>query len=201
MPTSEHIRTTASPAGSSRKALFELQVEQHHHDEAYHREIARLPLHHRLNHMALHFAKYVGKIAAANDEEALQAVYTDVLIIGLSVANILNIELWDFLDHKDRDFPGLLPFGRDLANHLEQVLKDRQKLLRETAMAAGRIAAACEKIDHLEDVSFRAEIIGGIRQLATLSIAFLAEHGADPSDAVRNRLSGVKQRSKLHGRI
>src|SRR5260221_65663 len=42
----------ALPGMAAGKLMFELQVEQHHHDETYHREIARLPMHHRLNHMA-----------------------------------------------------------------------------------------------------------------------------------------------------
>jgi len=111
--TSDRTRAVApSDAGSARNTLFELQVEQHHHDENYHREIARLSLHQRLNHMALHFAKYAGKVAATTDPDGLTRVYVDVLIIALSTANILNIKLWDLLEPDGREFPGLLAFGR-----------------------------------------------------------------------------------------
>lgn len=202
MRVNENAKDIAcSVAGSARKVLFELQVEQHHHDETYHREIARLSLHHRLNHMALHFAKYAGKIAIANNEQALVAVHIDIIIIALSTTNILNVQLWNILEHGDREFPGLVPFGRELATRLQKVLKDRAELLRENAIATGRIAAACEKIDHLEDISFRTEIVAGVRQLAMLSIAFLALQGVDPAEAVRQRLRGVKERLVLHGRV
>src|ERR1700744_5090150 len=90
---------TASNSGSAKNILFELQIEQHHHDENYHREIARLSMHQRLNHMALHFAKYAGKIACAENLTEVAPVYVDTLIIALSTANILNVEIWDHLAH------------------------------------------------------------------------------------------------------
>lgn len=197
-----HSMSTASPnAASARTILFDLQVEQHEHDEVYHREIARLPLHQRLNHMALHFAKYSGKIAAAADDAALAAVFTDVLIIAVSSANILNQELSALLVGDPGQHSTLLGFGRAAALTGGDIVSDRNLLLRETSIAAGRIAAACEKIDHLEDISYRTEFSLGIKRLAELSLAVLARHGVDPAYAVRHRLSDVRKRLKLHGRI
>ena len=80
-------------------------------------------------------------------------------------------------------------------------MQRHDKLIRTTTMAAGRMAAACEKIDHLEEVSFRAEVRASIAVLATLSLAFISIRGIDPSQAVHERLDGVKARLKLHGRI
>ena len=187
--------------GSAKKILFELQVEQHHHDEKYHREIARLSVHQRLNHMALHFAKYTGKIAASSDPATLLPVYVDVLVISLSTANVLNIELWDLLGQDDQESPGLLAFGRLLAVGLIGEAEDHALLVRKTAVASGRIAAACEKIDHLEEISFRAEIRNGIAQISALSLAYISSQGIDAARAIRHRLETVKQRLKLHGRI
>ena len=48
---------------SAADELFALQIAQLKHDEFYHREIARLTVHARLNHMALHLCKYVGQLA------------------------------------------------------------------------------------------------------------------------------------------
>jgi hypothetical protein len=188
--------------GSARKILLDLQVEQHHHDEKYHREIARLSVHQRLNHMALHFAKYTGKIAASADPACLTPVYVDMLIIAISTANILNIELWDLLERSDREYPGLLAFGRSLAVDVAvENPADQSLLVRKTAIASGRIAAACEKIDHLEEVLFRAEIKEGLAQLSALSLAYISVQGVDAGHAIRQRLNDVKQRLKLHGRI
>lgn len=189
-----------APTGSAQSMLFELQVEQHQHDEAYHREIARLPLHQRLNHMALHFAKYTGKVASLSRVEDVDPVYTDILIIALSTANILNTRIWNLLPHGDREFAGLMSFGLYLAQ-TNRCVEMRDELLCESARATGQIAAACEKIDHLEEVSFRSEIKSGIASLATLALSLLAVHHVDPAAAVRSRLSEVKQRLLLHGRV
>lgn len=183
---------------SAKKALFDLQVEQHQHDEKYHREIARLSLHHRLNHMALHFAKYAGKIAGANDPIELQDVFVDVLVIALSTANVLNLDLGELLQMDNREFSGLLELGLAAA---ERNSSNEVSLLNQFTVATGRIAGACEKIDHLEEINFRAEIRGGVARLAELAIGYIASRGADPAEAVRNRLTGVKRRLKLHGRI
>src|SRR5258708_36033321 len=191
----------ASDHGSAKKSMFELQVEQHEHDEKYHREIARLSVHQRLNHMALHFAKYTGKIAAGDDPGSILPVYVDSLIIAFSQSNILNIELWDVLEQHGREFPGLLAFGRSIAVDVSADLSDHSRLLRKTAVAAGRIATACEKIDHLEEILFRAEIKAGLAQISALSLAYISSQGVDPTYAIRQRLSEVKRRLKLHGRI
>lgn len=191
----------ASELGSARKILFQLQVEQHEHDEKYHREIARLSLHQRLNHMALHFAKYTGKIASAEDSEAIERVCVDALIISLSTANILNVDLWDTLAGDDHEYPGLLACGRSLAVAGGWNLADRAELVTAMAVAGGRVAAACEKIDHLEEISFRSEIKAGLGCLSAISLAYIAQCGHDPANAVRQRLDGVKRRLKLHGRI
>src|SRR5262249_6447012 len=114
--------------GSAKHALFELQVEQHRHDETYHREIARLTLHQRLNHTALHLAKCAGKVAAADNVESMTPVYVDTFIIALSTASILNIELWFLLGHADHDVPGLLTFARILAAQHGLEMTDRNEL-------------------------------------------------------------------------
>jgi len=198
----ERVRNKTMPdIASAKDILFELQVEQHHHDEAYHREIARLSLHHRLNHMALHFAKYAGKVAAKSSVRECVPVFVDTLIIALSTANILNVELWGLLETEGREYPGLLAFGRSLAAKAGIGVSDYSRLVANTAIASGRMAAACEKIDHLEEILFRAEVRTSIASLATTSLAVISAQGIDPAQAVHERLDSVKKRSILHGRI
>jgi hypothetical protein len=202
MNKSDHTRAQQPLAkGSARAMLFELQVEQHHHDEKYHREIARLPIHQRLNHMALHFAKYAGKIAAAVEENEISATCVDILIIALSTSNVLNGELWELLEAGEHEYPGLIAFGLALAQRNDVSVADHNSLLRATVIASGRVAAACEKIDHLEPIAFRTEISVGVGRLGTLALAMLGGRGVDPGNAVRERLAHVKERLKLHGRI
>src|SRR6185312_13049137 len=169
----EHA-TPLTGACSARSQLLELQIEQHHHDEAYHREIARLSLHQRLNHMALHFSKYAGKIAATTEVAGTMAVCVDIFIIALSTANIVNVELYDLLEEDGREFPGLLPFGRTLAHSMAEELGSHDLLLRATAVVAGQMAGVCEKIDHLEEIPFRSEIRRCIARLSAIAIAIMS---------------------------
>jgi hypothetical protein len=203
MTSMQYHMKPATVSASAEKQLFDLQIEQHHHDEQYHREIARLSLHARLNHMALHFAKYAGKIAASDSQITVRAVYVDVLIIALSTANILNLKLWEaFGDSvREHEFPSLLAFGRSLGRAMDLDIRDYALLLKATAIAAGRVAAACEKIDHLEDVPYRAEIRHGIAELALIGLSVISQQGLDPVQAVRERLANVKQRLVLHNRV
>lgn len=202
MRSGDLSRREISTQVTARKVLFELQVEQHQHDETYHREIARLPLHQRLNHMALHFAKYVGKIAAVSDPATVAAVCTDTFIIALSTANVLNADLCELIEVDGGEFPGLREFGSAIALQIGKVhLTDRAWLVREMAVAAGQIAGACEKIDHLEEINFRADIRIATGRLAGIALGMIANRDADPAEAVRARLKAVKHRMKLHGRI
>ncbi len=198
----ERARVAAvSEPGSAKNVLFELQVEQHLHDEAYHREIARLSLHQRLNHMALHFSKYVGKVAALETIGESIPVFVDTLVIALSTANILNVKLWDLIGAGDQEYPGLLAFGRAVAADKRLPTANVPAVVLAMATASGRMAAACEKIDHLESVSYRTEIGASVGSLTRIALAAISASGVDPAHAVRNRLDGVKKRSILHGRI
>lgn len=201
---STHV-LTSSPVQlnkTTQSVLLDLQVEQHHHDETYHREIARLSLHQRLNHMALHFSKYTGKIAQAEGNiQTTNATFTDAFIIALSTANILNLELCECLGAKCVNAPSVASYGRSLCRDWEQRIDESNWILREMAVASGRVSAACEKIDHLEPVSFRSEISAGLTRITEVSIAYLTHVGVDPVEAVRKRLASVKERLKLHGRI
>lgn len=201
----KHMTANSTPTAtqipqSAKRQIFDLQIEQHTHDEAYHREIARLSLHQRLNHMALHFAKYAGKVASAQNSE-IPTIYTDTFIIGLSSANILNAELWDHLESGGDAHESLFEFGLSLMLRRSNSYASPEGLLKETVIAAGRVAAACEKIDHLEDIPFRAEIKAGVARLSEIAIAVLASYGIDPARAVRERLAAVKTRLKLHGHV
>jgi hypothetical protein len=168
--------------------LDRLQGEQFEHDEAYHREIARLPTQSRLRHMALHFAKYSGNFVeaqAACDEAAIQRIATDVFIIGLSTSNILNFRLSEELAQERPEAGEVTPssFGTSLAVH------------------AGRMAAACEKLDHLEDFPFRPVLREATVELVRSAIAFANMRGWDLRNLVRVRLKPVKEKFIHHDRM
>jgi hypothetical protein len=170
-----------------RAILDQLQLEQFEHDETYHREIARLPTQNRLRHMALHFAKYSGNFVearAARDEQAIQRVATDVFIIGLSAANTLNFRLSEVLVHE----------GAGIGDVGESSLAD------SLAIQAGRMAAACEKLDHLEDFPFRPVLREATVELVRSAIAFAELQSWDLRHLVRVRLKPVKEKFIHHDR-
>lgn len=188
-------------ACTAQAMLFELEVEQLQHDEVYHREIARLSLHHRLNHMALHFAKYTGKVASTTSMGDVIPDCVDTLIIAISTSNILNVRMWEMLGEGEQEYAGLLAYGRSLASRLAECIASPVHLAVSMAVASGKMAAACEKIDHLEEIPTRGEVKSAVAGLAALSLAAIAASGIDPVSAVRERLGAVKKKSKLHGRM
>jgi hypothetical protein len=162
--------------------LEEIQLDQFKHDETYHREIARLSTQDRLKHMALHFAKYSGNLAeAGEDHGAVQKALTDTFIIAVSTTNILNVRLSDALAEVSARMP----------ESFATILTTR----------AGRMAAACEKLDHLEDVAFRPIIRQCVMDLLRAAAAEAERHGWEIETLVRKRLAGVKQKMIFHGRV
>ncbi len=138
---------------SAADELFALQVAQLRHDEFYHREITRLTVHARLNHMALHFAKYVGQLAGAievNDRALIRRTITDAFVIALSSANTLNLSLGVSIPSAS-DARSLTELGRMLSKDSN----GQNRLLSSFAIPAGHIARACEK-----SITLRAFRIG-----------------------------------------
>lgn len=160
-----------------------VQFAQFEHDEKYHREISRLSVQDRLRHMALHFAKYAGRLYDQPSDEVVKQTAIDTLIIGISCANILNDDL-----------------GRALASDtLKQ--SNAGEFPRQLTIAAGEMAGACERIDHLEDFPFRRAIREQVNAIVALTLTFFAENEWDPIAEMSARLAGVKAKSIFHGKL
>ena len=183
--------------------LFQLQLEQLQHDESYHREICRLTVHDRLNHMALHFAKYTGKIATLfedEDAEQLARVVTDIFIISLSSANTLNLKLSDQINEcLDIGHDDLITLGCILARRSDISSLDRRWLLLTMAKLTGQMAKACESIDHLEEYSFREKIIESVVGICKTVLIVASFTNLDLIVETRTRLAFVKERLIFHG--
>lgn len=127
----------------NRDRVFSLQAAQQAHDDVYHRDIANLPTADRIKHMTLHFAKYVGYLADAltdNDVEKIERILVDAFIITLATANSLTQDL-----------------SVDVASTEVSDSSDHSafRILADFAVIAGRMAKACESLDHLEAMPFR----------------------------------------------
>lgn len=176
------VITDSSEAASLDAAVLDrLQWEQFEHDEKYHREIARLTVQDRLKHMALHFAKYAGELFAGPSEGKFRRLVTDTLIIAISAANTLNIRLADIVGKA----------GSCNAPDFD----------RQLVVAAGRMATACEKLDHLEDFPFRPHIADEVVKIIDAALAVFMDKGWDVPTTIKERLAPVKAKSIFFGKL
>ena len=76
---------------------------------------------------------------------------------------------------------------------------DTEGLFRWTAITTSPMAAACEKLDHIEDFPFRRVMRESVVNLAKGALVFAGVRGWDLAQLVRERLRGVKEKSVLHG--
>lgn len=185
---------------SIEKQLLTMQSQQYDHDEFFHKEITRLNIHQRLNHMALHFAKYAGKICNcilnAQDEQILKKTVIDSFIISTTCANILNIRISDKLSFSHTQMPeSLLDLGYDVTNQLGIDTKDPLWLIKTYPIVVGELAKACESVDHLESYQYRESIADCVIKICSLMLVAASHLNIDLATEVSNRLTGVKKKS------
>jgi hypothetical protein len=168
----------------SAETLDGLQWEQHQHDEQYHREIARLTVHERWKHMALHFSKYAGNLVGnRDDDEKLQRAVVDTFVIALSTSNTLNIK------------------ASELVSRSDVVVASGREFFEALVLGAGRMAAACEKLDHVEAVPFREEVTAAASYLLSATLRVAESRSWPLDELVRGRLAAVKQKWIHHDRV
>jgi hypothetical protein len=176
--------------------MLDLQREQFEHDERFHREIARLSVHARLNHMALHFCKYTGQFAAvcvSGDGKLRERTIIDSFIISLCSANALNFNLGEYIAPNLKVSSTIGDIGIYLTETLDQsVRKDDKWLFSAHAIQAGRMARACEKIDHLESFPFREESCDAVLGLCQIALIAASVYGIELHKAVHARRQQIR---------
>jgi hypothetical protein len=195
---SPHIHSSAADE------LFALQVAQLKHDEFYHREIARLTVHARVNHMALHFCKYVGQLGRAlqcDDKQTIRRTITDFFVIGLSCANILGLRLGTAIAEA-QGAACLKELGQILLKQSPSGSAGRGEwLLLAYAVDAGQVARACEKLDHLEAYPFREEINKSVAAICRTSLMAAEVLGFDMPRAIKERFEEVEPAYLFHNAV
>lgn len=184
----------------SDQILFDLQLEQRVHDKFYHPDICLLNVHQRLNHYALHFAKYCGRISKADiddDLASLRLALVDTFVIVLAASNTLNLRLSEAIPEL-ANASDLSDTDTKLAGAVVKAAK-KNGLLACYAIYSSEIAKACESVDHLEAYPFREKITAGVVSLGRLVLGESARLGLDLAAEVRRRLAEVKTRSMFHG--
>jgi hypothetical protein len=188
---------------SNATVLLRMQWEQLQHDQVYHPEILALSVADRMKHMTLHFTKYTGQIAAnlvERNEDRMNRVLVDSFIIVLASANSLQLDLGRRL--REGGVPpdaNLGVIGADVGHTAGRPeAPDAAWLLREYATCGGKLAKACESIDHLESFPFRDAMQTEILALCRLLLAETFRRGFDLQAAVRERLDGVERKNLFH---
>lgn len=178
--------------------LILIQKKQLEHDEIYHREIARLAMPHRLQHMALHISKYFARLVASRHKDADQLrLWTDAFIISVSTCNTLNRkleELWG-LENKPQMSASQLSHWIDQSFEAEVPSHARVTYL---AKHVEQFCNAAEKMDHIEEFPYRKAISASAAFIAGASAAEIQRSG-DLYHVVTERLDGVKAKSIFHG--
>lgn len=134
--------------------------------------------------MALHFAKYAGNLVGSVDDGAkLQRVVIDTFVIALSTSNTLNIR------------------ASDLLSRSAVAVVSGQEFFETLVVNGGTMAAACEKLDHIEPVAFREEVTKAVADLLAATVTFAASRSWSLDELVRARLAAVKKKWIHHDRL
>lgn len=179
--------------------LSALQSAQHHHDQRYHQDIWCLPFNARIKHMVLHFSKYTGRFISADeaqDHSILIATLIDTMIITLASANMLNLKLASLLGLEKTDKPNLRSIGKTLAASEFSATKNPHQLAAyQLGKIAGRMAKACESLDHMEAFDSRNVLEKGVLDISKLCLALAALLDLDLIPLIHTRWEEVEAKS------
>jgi hypothetical protein len=164
--------------------IEDLQAEQDRHDEFAHRDILNLPVERRLTHMALHFAKYAGRLIGMQDanRQVLERIIVDTTIICLCSANALRLPLGQFEGGSDVLRPPFSPVALPMW------------LGSQIAVHNGGFAKACEAFDHGEDFPYDEVLSASVLGILRSSLAAAETLPLDLATAIRSRWSGIEER-------
>lgn len=159
------------------KALRNLQARQREHDIRAHQDIYYLPYPARMKHLTFHVAKYSGRLASKSiSETELTRTLVDAFIISLAAADVLHLDFSESLNKKVKidQYPNLIDFGlalRDQPNKSEGL---SDWYFRKVAYIAGRMAKACESLDHMEPIPYREILSESVIELCRVTITAAA---------------------------
>lgn len=152
--------------------LYKIQFRQNEHDLKYHKDILSLGTQNRIKHLALHFAKYLGKLIY---EENSKKTLSDIAICCLSLANALNIQL-------------------EITRKKQiTVVKQKKEFIENYIRSISLIAKACESLDHLESYPSRNVLIEESNNIISLIISHLHSVGFTLNDIVEDRWKQIEK--------
>jgi hypothetical protein len=173
-----------------------MQWRQLNHDELYHREIARLSVGDKMKHMTLHLSKYLGNLVEAveaHDACCIEHQIVDAVIIITAAANTVNLNVAQSLGPIVDQVGSLSELGLSLPS-------DRRRndpegwLVKQLAIKIGRLAKACESLDHVEAYPFRERMQECLLDLYKLIISEAALRQLDIEARIEGRLDSIRSR-------
>lgn len=159
------------------------------HDVRFHTDVFNGGQKLRVTHYELHYAKYVGRLAAlknCDDEqkfsEGLERTVTDAFIITLAASEALNID-----------------FGQSprIESKLEKPPAARQKsaaedLFYELAIYNGGIAKALDSYDHMENFGSGEELRKSVKAIMKILLTTAEQIGLDLEDSTFKRWNEIE---------
>jgi len=103
-------------------------------------------------HMALKFTRLAGEFSCSKSENDNERIIAEIFSGSMVAAEILSA---------------------DLSHYNNEIFETRKgELPRATVICAGKMAEACEKLDHLEDYPFRETLLEQAVHLAAIAISY-----------------------------
>ena len=172
----------------SHDSIRNLQQQQQAHDLKSHKDILCLPVQDRLRHMVLHFAKYVGRLVNGGTQlgaTSFERTVVDTFIIALATANALNVNLGAFCT---------APQSEGEQGSLEAI---QTKFSIALAIQTGRMAKACEALDHVERFNIREELEAGVTAICSYCLAAASGANIRLPEAVTARWREIETKDAL----
>jgi hypothetical protein len=152
-----------------------------------------------MKHFALHMVKYLGYFAEATDlgdNGRFERTLVDAFIIALASANTLNLDLGKALGSQGNTASAnFRAFGVELATQCSPRSEDKIWFLKQFARHCGRLAKACESLDHVESYPFRESMLASVLDMFKLFVAEGTAHQIDLVKAAKERLRSVETKN------
>jgi hypothetical protein len=134
--------------------------------------------------MALHFAKYAGRLIGMQDanRQVLERIIVDTAIICLCSANALKLSLAQFETGSQTLRPPFSPVALPMW------------LGSQIAVQNAGFAKACEAFDHREDFPYQEVLSASVLGILRASLAAAEAMPMDLSAAIKSRWAGIEKR-------
>lgn len=185
--------------------LIDLQKQQVTHDRHHHHDIYTLPHPLRMNHYALHFSKYVGRLSEEySNEEArqrhLEKTLADSFIVVLASANTLNLDLQEELESTfDATSSTLSKLAQEFGQKIDPVDNGelQQWWFSEYAGPAGEMSNAMESRDHMEPLNVRGVFENQTVEILAILLTAAGNLSVDLEQLIQGRWTEIEEESIL----